>query len=245
MIFRYSQRSLNSIPEIDLSIEGNRLERVKNFDFLGLTINEKLNWKDHVHKVCSKISKVNNILATTRNYLSSSILMKIYNSLILSRINYGILCWGFEHKRIYHLQKRAIRLVSKARYNSHTDPLFIKLKTLNVKDIFNIQCLKFFFNHENNCLPQYFQNFIVRNITGHTHNTRHRNEFRSENIIRTSSGRTLRHALPKLIQTIPRQILNTIYTHSLQTVKRKLKLHYLAAYQEACSIRNCYVCNQN
>ena len=143
MIFRYRQRSLNSLPQINLSIDGHNLERVRSFDFLGLTINENLNWKDHIHKVSTKISKVIGILARTKKFLNSSILAKIYNSLILSRINYGILCWGFEHKRIYQLQKKAIRLVCKTRYNAHTDPLFIQLKTLKVKDIYHIQCLKF------------------------------------------------------------------------------------------------------
>ena len=40
MIFRYSQRPRNSIVEIQLNIDGNDLERVTHFDFLGLTINE-------------------------------------------------------------------------------------------------------------------------------------------------------------------------------------------------------------
>ena len=245
MFFRYSQRSRNTLPQIDISLDGHKLEKVNKFDFLGLTINETLNWKDHIHKIATKISKVINILARTRKYLSSSILIKIYNSLILSRINYGILCWGFEHKRIYHLQKKAIRLVSKVRYNAHTDPLFIKFKTMKVKDIYNTQCLKFFFNHENSLLPRYFRNFIVRNRHGHTHNTRHRDDFQSVNTNRATSERTLRHLLPKLIRTLPDQIINSVYTHSVQTVKRRLKQHYLETYQEHCSIRNCYVCNRN
>ena len=244
MIFRYSQRSLNSLPQVNLSIDGHTLERVTHFDFLGLTINETLNWKDHLHKVGTKISKVICILARTKKFLNSSILTKIYNSLILSRINYGILCWGFEHKRIYQLQKKAIRLVCKTRYNAHTDPLFIKMKTLKVKDIYHIQCSKFFYNHENNLLPQYFQNFIVRNIAGHTHDTRRRDDFGNENTNRISTERTLRHILPRFIPTVPEPILNSVYTHSLQTVKRKLKLHYLQSYQENCSIRNCYICNR-
>ena len=243
MIFRYSQRPLNSLPHLNISIDGHTLDRVSKFDFLGLTINETLTWKDHIQKIGAKISKVICILAKTRKFLNSSILSKIYNSLILSRIHYCITCWGFEHKRIYQLQKKAIRLVCKTKYNAHTDPLFLKLNTLKVKDIFHIQCLKFFYNHENNNLPIYFKEFVVRNITGHTYNTRRRNDFRSLNINRTSTERTLRQALPKFIQNLPESILNSVNTHSLQTVKRKLKLLYLGSYQTNCSIRNCYVCS--
>ena len=157
MVFRYSQRALNSLPRLNLDIDGNNLERVTTFDFLGVTINETLTWKDHIHKIGTKISKVICILARTKNFLHSSVLTKIYNSLILSRINYGIMCWGFEHKRLYNLQKKAIRLVCKTRYNAHTDPLFLQLKTLKIKDIFQIQCLKFFFNHEKNHFRNTFE----------------------------------------------------------------------------------------
>ena len=245
MIFRYSQRPVNSLPKLKLEIDGHNLERVTTFEFLGITINETLTWKNHIHKVGTKISKVICILARTKKFLHSSILTKIYNSLILSRINYGILCWGFEHKRIYELQKKAIRLVCKTRYNAHTDPLFLQLKTLKVKDIFRIQCLKFFYNHEKKkSLPQYFQNFIIRNPVGHTHNTRQREVFQSEHTKKVTSEKTLRYFLSKFIQTIPEPIINTVYTHSLQTVKRKLKIHYLGSYQANCSIRNCYVCNR-
>ena len=141
--------------------------------------------------------------------------------------------------------KKAVRLVCKTKYNAHTDPLFLKLKTLKVKDIFLIQCLKFFFNHEKKSLPDYFHDFIVRNIHGHTHDTRRRNEYRSVNSTRITTDKTLRYFLPKFILSIPRSITNSIYTHSLQTVKRKMKSNCLATYQENCTIQNCYVCSRN
>ena len=78
----------------------------------------------------------------------------------------------------------------------------------------------------------------------HTHNTRHRDVVKSENTNRTTSERTQRHILPKLIRTIPDQIINSVYTHSLHIVKHRLKLNYLETYQEYCSIQNCYVCNK-
>ena len=116
-------------------------------------------------------------MSRCKKFLPSSVLLKIYNALIISRINYGILCWGFENKRIYKLQKKAIRLICNEKYLAHTDPLFFKLNTLKVNDIYKRHCLKFFFNHENGKLPFHFKNYIFRNNSGQTHNTRHRYAF--------------------------------------------------------------------
>ena len=243
MIFRYPQRRANSIPSLNIYIKGNEVERVRTFDFLGVTINETLTWKDHINKTCTKISKVIGIMARCKKFLPSSVLLKIYNSLILSRINYGILCWGFENKRIYKLQKKAIRIICKTKYIAHTDPLFSKLNTLKVKDIYIRHCLKFFFNHENGKLPSHFRNYIIRNRSGHSHDTRHRNDFHGQVTNRVSSDKILRQIIPKLLNEIPGSIRDCVYTHSLQSVKSKYKLQAISGYQEYCSIRNCYVCN--
>ena len=117
----------------------------------------------------------------------------------------------------------AHRVMCKSKYNAHTDPLFIKLNTLKVKDIFHCQCLKFFYQHENNNTPSYFKNLIVKNINDHTHNTRQRDTFSSINTNKISTDKILRHYLPKFLKIIPGVIVNRVYTHSLQSVKLKFK----------------------
>ena len=167
MIFRYPQKQARSIPKLSIYINGNELNRVQNFDFLGITLNETLSWKPHIEKISIKISKVIGVMSRCKKHIHSSVLLKIYNSLILSRINYGITCWGFENKRIFKLQKKALRVICKTKYNAHTDPLFLKLKTLKVKDIFHNQCLRFFYLHEKGDLPSYFHGIISRNTQGY------------------------------------------------------------------------------
>ena len=243
MVFRYPQRSASTIPDLNIYINEHRVEKVSTFDFLGLTINETLTWKDHIHKTCSKISKVIGIMSRCKKFLPSSVLLKIYNALIISRINYGILCWGFENKRIYKLQKKAIRLICNEKYLAHTDPLFFKLNTLKVNDIYKRHCLKFFFNHENGKLPFHFKNYIFRNNSGHTHNTRHRYAFQALASNRVSSDKILRQLLPKILNNIPECIRSCVYTHSLQAVKNRFKSYALSAYQVDCTIVDCYVCN--
>ena len=58
IIFHYPQRKLrlNEIP--CLYINGGLIERVTEFNFLGLTIDENLSWKCHVNKIANKISRI-------------------------------------------------------------------------------------------------------------------------------------------------------------------------------------------
>ena len=42
---------------LELSVEGNKVEQVRFFKFLGVTINDTLTWSDHINTVCAKVSR--------------------------------------------------------------------------------------------------------------------------------------------------------------------------------------------
>ena len=56
MIFHYRQRYIDSLI-LDLQISSEKIERVAEFNFLGLTVDENLNWNTHIQKVSNKISR--------------------------------------------------------------------------------------------------------------------------------------------------------------------------------------------
>ena len=58
--------------------------------------------------------------------------MTLYDLLILSHLNYCTLARGYEHKGITKLQKKAIGIIHMARYSSHTDPLYKKIRSLKI-----------------------------------------------------------------------------------------------------------------
>ncbi len=70
-----------------------QIDRVYEFNFLGLTINLNLNWKSHINKSANKISKSIDILNKLKYILSLNAKVCIYNSLILSYLNFCILAW--------------------------------------------------------------------------------------------------------------------------------------------------------
>ena len=91
-----------------------------------------------------------------------TILLFIYNALILPHINYCLLSWGsgIEAKGIFVQQKRAIRAISSAGYKAHTEPLFKIYNILKLKDVYNYRMLVFYYNIKNNKVPTYLTLFL-------------------------------------------------------------------------------------
>ena len=99
MIFHHRQRNIGHfIPQ--LRINNNIIERVNEFDFLGITLDEHMNWHCHIHKITNKISRTLGILCKLKKLLPQIILKLIYNSLVLPHLNYGILRWSFRQGTI-------------------------------------------------------------------------------------------------------------------------------------------------
>ena len=143
MIFHHYLRNINNIiPTLKMNSE--TIENVNEFNFLGLTIDEHLNWKPHIQKISNKIARTLGIMCRLKNFLPTHILCVLYNSLILPHLQYSILAWGFKMGRLDKLQKRAVRIITCSKYNSHTDPLFRKLNILKAKDLFELNVLKLF-----------------------------------------------------------------------------------------------------
>ena len=89
-----------------------------------------------------------------------SVLITIFNALILPHINYCLLSWGLDTsvKNIFMQQKKAIRAISPAGYNAHTEPLFKLYNVLNVEDIYNYRLL--YYNLKHNKVPNYITSFL-------------------------------------------------------------------------------------
>ena len=74
------------------------------------------------------------ILNNIQLFLPSRILKNIYSYLILCQLNYGILVWGQNYKRMFKLQKRVMRIITCSKYNAHSEPLFKELNLLKLDD---------------------------------------------------------------------------------------------------------------
>ena len=245
MVFHTRQKNIQlHIPE--LKIGDKAIERVENFDFLGLTLNETMCWKPHVNKISSKVSKYVGILNRLKRYVPSHVLKMIYNSIVQSNLNYCILAWGYNCGRLKILQRKAIRIITNSKYNAHTSPLFKELSLLKLEDMFKMNMLKWYHKYVNKRLPNYFKDYKIQTQEEiHDHNTRNKSDVTRPLSRIHAARKCLRNHISVIIRATPPNILNKTGTHSFQGFSKYAKDRIIENYQEECVIENCYICNRD
>ena len=174
MLFHTYQKRIKAfVPKIN----NTNIEKVEEFNLLGLTLDTHLNWKIHSENISNKCSRISGILNNVKYILPERIKLLLYTTLLLPHINYCLMTWGYHGQGIYKIQKRAIRTITLSKYNDHTAPLLTKLNLLTLKDIIVLQELKFYFKCVHKILPSYLQQWpLTTNTDIHTYNTRQQNE---------------------------------------------------------------------
>ena len=245
ILFHNPQKSTDNAL-FRIKIINTEIERVSTFNFLGVIIDEHLNWKSHIDSICSTLSRTIGILCKLKHYLQLFILRTLYNSLFLSHCVYGILSWGSNTFRVFKLQKKAVRMITNSKYNYHTEPIFKSMRFLKIQDIYCLNVLKFYYQYCNGQLPSYLQSFNFKARQDiHGYNTRNKNKLDLNRTETKKAENSLRTVVPRIVNKTTPLIIDKIATHSLQGYKSYIKNVYINSYRYECNIQNCYICANN
>ena len=78
----------------NLTISNHVTERQEFIKFLGVLLDENLNWKEHIKHTENKIAKNLGLLYKARFFLERNALLVLYYSYIQTYINYANIAWG-------------------------------------------------------------------------------------------------------------------------------------------------------
>ena len=188
--------------------------------FLGVVLDERLNFRCHIDYVSVKVSKALGVLYKLQNYVSEKGLVNLYYSLVYPHLTYCNLSWGgtsVTHLNpLIVLQKRAIRIITKIGYRDHTNLKFYESRILKMHDIHKLQLAVFLFNVD---LSPYQRN--------HSHDTRNRTALNPFFNRLTSSQRSLTYSSPMFWNNLPAHVTNV---QSLIVFKRRVKDFLLNFY---------------
>ena len=210
----------------DLTIDQVNLNNINvnfspNCKFLGVLIDSKLNFRNHIDCVLGKLVRSARILYRIRNYLPLKSRLNFYYAFVYSHLSYSVLIWGNTsnvHLRPLITQhKRIIRLITNSRPRDHTSPLFHRLNILKFHDVFKFHLMVYMYKSIN------AGEFAV----GHTLNTRSRDLAAARFHRLTQTQRAVSYAGPTTWNTLPSEIRNS---HSLPVFKRKLKSYFIDQY---------------
>ena len=130
-------------------------------------------------RLCSKVSKSTGILHRTRKNLNADTLLLLYQTSIQPYFDYCNIIWSVDEsvrlEKLFVKQTKAIRAITFAKWNAHTERLFANLWLLKLHDINVYQTSCFVYKSRHVLLPPQFYNLFVLNIEVHLHDTRNKN----------------------------------------------------------------------
>ena len=166
MIFTNS----NNIDNIQPTMRNQPIERKNVAKFLGILIDEKLTWKQHINTIQAKLSRNCGIMFRMKGILPLKTMLTLYYSFIQSHMIYCSVIWGLGSKHslksLFTCQKKAIRTLMPGYVTyyydketeeipTHTKAMFNKLKILTIHSLIlkNILIFHCKATHMPNSLP--------------------------------------------------------------------------------------------
>ena len=167
---------------VTLKINKKAIQEKSQIKYLGIILDTALNWKSHIDKISNTISKSIGIMYKIRPFVNKETLKILYYSLIYPHLTYAVEAWGSaietQLNRLLILQKKVVRMIIHRDIRQEdyslpaSEPLFINLKIMKIRNIFKTKVSNFIFKCLNKLCPSQFHEWFRLTATVHNHNTR-------------------------------------------------------------------------
>ena len=225
----FGNKKIDKYMNICVRINGLSIDRVYNTKFLGVMIDDKLNWKEHITMIRTKISKTTAIIYKASHVLTERALYILYCSLALPYMTYCAEIWGNTYRTnvlpVFLKQKRLLRIVCRCKRLDHTTPLFYKMHALKLFDLIKLKTAVVMFKAYNTMLPVNLQKLFVR--VKPIRRTRHVNMFERKYIRTELKSMSLSNYGVKLWNGLDSKLKSC---RNVQVFKKFVKEQYLQTY---------------
>lgn len=172
----FSNRSIVTNHAFAIQINDATIEIVHKTKFLGVMVDNKLSFGEHINYIHGKLSKGLGIIKKARSVLNKITLTNLYYTFLYPYLSYCNIIWGRAAKKhlqkLFLLQKRAVRIICNASFLAHTEQLFKDCKLLTIFQI-NVYLVGIFmYQHQNNLVPNVMRDMFVNRRAIHALNTR-------------------------------------------------------------------------
>ena len=153
--------------DISIKINGSKLNPSDDVKYLGVFLDKNLAWDYQISQLSNKLSRSNGVLYKLRKYILKQTVLSVYYSICYSHLTYACHVWSLTTQQnidaIEILQKKCLRIINFASYNSHTSILFSNDKLLKFQDIIKLEQMKIIFEFKRNSLPLDLNNLFQEN----------------------------------------------------------------------------------
>ena len=174
IIFRHPNKSINY--DLKIKIDGKKLIPSEYVKYLGIVIDEHLNWGEHIDNIAGRLSRTVGMLSKIRHYVNESTLRMIYYGIFSSILTYAAQIWGqIENKhvnRVLKLQDKALRIINFTNFWHSRNPLYLKSRILKLSDHIKLQNFLYVYDTIKCNLPSVLNNNYRFIHDVHDYNTR-------------------------------------------------------------------------
>lgn len=145
--------SAKNPPPCKITLDSTILQRVRCIKFLGVIIDERLNWANQTNSLICKLSKTCGTLRSLSSCLPKSLRAPVFSALVNSHITYGITVWGGNPtnlEKVFRAQKKCIRSLYKIKRRrkfkgsyiyGHTKQIFSTNSFLTAHNLYNFSMI--------------------------------------------------------------------------------------------------------
>ena len=110
---------------------------------------------------------------------------------------------------IYLLQKRLVRLITKAHYLANTAPLFSQLKVLDIFSINSFSVATFMYSYHHNLLPSSFHDLFLSSNQVHQYETQLASQYRPHFCRTNITQFSILYRGPKIWNSLPISLISS------------------------------------
>ena len=200
---------------------------------LGILLDDKLTFKDHIDYIYSKISRSLYTLKQMRNILDCHHLKLLFSAYLKSHLDYADIFYCLCNKRTLNpltlLYTKAIRVLSGAAYLDHTKPLFLENKILRINENSEFNILKLMFRCDRGNLPHCLKSYWRKCMSVSGRESRNGDKFYQEKINFNYLANCPYFCYPKLYNNLPEEF--RLLTEEKEFAK-KVKEYLFDRYEE-------------
>lgn len=168
-----------SVSNNRIVIDNTELDLIDEIKYLGIIIDNRLNFKANLDYICKKISKKLNFFYKIRNNISIKCAIKLFNTIIKPHFEYCssilFMCNNEMRNRLQKLQNRGMRIILKLGRLTPRQFMLDTLKWLSVSQKIKMNVMILVFKIKNNMLPKYLTSRLL--YVGDVHHHFLRNVF--------------------------------------------------------------------
>ena len=172
ILFKPTKKPLDG--QLKLELNGKILYQTSSIKYLGIKIDQYLNWEDHINNIAIKLNTANAMLYKVRQFVNERTLISIYHSLFDSHLNYASIVWSQAKSsmdRVFIIQRKALRTIYIKSKFDHTSSLFAESNIIKLPDKISIEICLFVSKYLYSQLPEIFNNCFVFSTDTHRYET--------------------------------------------------------------------------